>query len=146
MRGQLCVAITVMAFHRGFLDGPVHPLDLAVGPAVLALREPVLDPILAAAHVVHVGHPCRCRAISVARRIVELDAIVGDNSTNLVGNSLDPRDQEHGRRCPAGSGNEADEGKLSRLVDGDIEIQLAFAGAHLDYIDVDPQPLLVPRL
>jgi hypothetical protein len=82
----------MVAFDRGFLDRPVHPFDLAVGPGMLDLGEPMLDPVLAAAHVEHVGH-VGCRgAIGVARRKGELDAVIGQHRVDLVGYGLDQGD------------------------------------------------------
>ena len=61
--GQLRVAVVMVSFDGCFLDRPVHPFDLTVGPWVLDLGESVLDPVFVAAHVEHVGHPCGCRAV-----------------------------------------------------------------------------------
>jgi hypothetical protein len=71
---QLRVAIVMVSLDGCFLDCSVHPFDLAVGPWVLDLGEPVFDPVFVAAHVEHMGHPCGCRAVGVARREGELDA------------------------------------------------------------------------
>lgn len=40
---QLIMALIVEAPDGRILDGPVHPLDLAVGPRVPCLGRPVLD-------------------------------------------------------------------------------------------------------
>ncbi len=77
MRFELLVAIVVVAFDGGFLDGAVHPLDLTVCPWMLDLGQPVLDAILLATHVEHMRHVSGCGAICVAWREGELDAIVG---------------------------------------------------------------------
>jgi hypothetical protein len=45
---QLGMIVVVEAFDGGVLDGAVHSLDLAVGPGMLHLGEPVLDAILVA--------------------------------------------------------------------------------------------------
>lgn len=42
---QLCVIVVVEALDSGFLDGPVHPLDLSVGPGVLHLRQTMLNAV-----------------------------------------------------------------------------------------------------
>lgn len=65
---------------------PVHPLDLTVRPGVMGFGEAVLDAVLAAPRVEHVGHVAGGRAIGVARRVVELDAVVGQNRVDPVGN------------------------------------------------------------
>lgn len=56
--GQLRMAFVMVAFDGGLLYCSVHPFDLAVGPWVLDLGEPVFDLVFVAAHVEHVGHPC----------------------------------------------------------------------------------------
>src|SRR5882757_7022828 len=53
---ELPVAVVVIALDGGFLDCAVHALDLTVRPRVLDLGQPVLDAVLAAAHVEHMGH------------------------------------------------------------------------------------------
>lgn len=42
MRPELVVALVVEAFDGRLLDGPVHPLDLPVGPRMVRFGEPVL--------------------------------------------------------------------------------------------------------
>jgi hypothetical protein len=53
----------------------VHPLDLAVRPQMLDLGETVLDAVLAAAHVEYMRHVAGSRAIGIARRKNELNAV-----------------------------------------------------------------------
>ena len=86
---ELQVAVVVKAFDSGFFDRAVHPLDLAVCPRVLDLGETVLDAVLAAAHVEHMRHVAGSRAIGIARRKGELNAVVGENSMDFVGNGCD---------------------------------------------------------
>lgn len=40
---ELVVAVIVIAFNSGFLDGSVHPFNLTVGPWVFDFGQPVLD-------------------------------------------------------------------------------------------------------
>ena len=75
MRGQLGMAVIMVSFDGGLLDRPVHPFDLPDGPWMLDFGGAVLDPVFFAAHVEHVGHVGGGRAVSVARREGELDAI-----------------------------------------------------------------------
>jgi len=46
---ELLVAVVMVSFDGGFLDGPVHPFDLPVGPGMSHPCKPVLDAVLAAA-------------------------------------------------------------------------------------------------
>ena len=55
-RLELLMAVVVVALDGGLLDGAVHAFDLTVGPGMFDFGEPVLDAVLAAAHVEHVGH------------------------------------------------------------------------------------------
>ena len=69
------MAVVVVTFDSRFLDRSVHSLDLAVGPGMLDFGEPVFDPVLTATHVKHVRDVSGRRAIGVARRERELDAV-----------------------------------------------------------------------
>jgi hypothetical protein len=40
---KLIVAVVVIAFDRRFLDRPVHPLELTIGPGVPRFGQPMLD-------------------------------------------------------------------------------------------------------
>ena len=48
VRPELVVVFVVVAFDGRVLDGSVHPFDLAVGPRVARLGEPVIDVVLRA--------------------------------------------------------------------------------------------------
>ncbi len=54
---ELVMAVVVIAFDGGVLDGAVHSLDLSVGPGMVRLGEPVLDAVLAADLVEAVNAP-----------------------------------------------------------------------------------------
>ena len=55
MLAEPIVAVVMAALDGYLLDGAVHPLDLTAGPGMLHLGEAVLDAVLLAAHVEHVG-------------------------------------------------------------------------------------------
>lgn len=63
MRLELVVIVVVEAFHRRLLDRAVHAFDLPVGPRMLHLGQAVLDAVLAAAHVEHLGDVAGRRAV-----------------------------------------------------------------------------------
>jgi hypothetical protein len=93
--------------------------NLAIGPGMLDLGQPMFDPVLLAAHVEHVCRVSCRRAVRVARWESELDPTVGENCVDLVG---DGRDQsfEEGRggalsRLP----DRLDEGELAGAIDGE---------------------------
>ena len=94
---ELIVAVVVIALDGGFLDGSVHAFDLTVGPGVLDLGQSMLDAVLSATHLEHVRDVSRGRSVSVAGREGELDAVVGKDRMDLVGDCGDQRFEE-GRR------------------------------------------------
>ena len=89
VRLDLPVAVVVVALDGRFLDCAVHPFDLTVRPRVLPLGEPVLDAVLLAAHVEHVGDILRGWPVGVARREGKLDAVVGEDRVDLVGHGIE---------------------------------------------------------
>ncbi len=84
VRCQLSVAVVVVALDRRFLDRAVHAFDLAVGPGMPDLGQPVLDSVLAAAHVEHVRDVLGRWPIRVAGLEGELDAVVGQHRVYSV--------------------------------------------------------------
>ena len=86
MLGELLMAVIMKALDGRFFDGPVHPLDLPVGPGMVDLGEPMLDVVLATAHLEHVGGESGGWSVGVAGRQAELDAVVGQDDVDLVGN------------------------------------------------------------
>ncbi len=86
---ELIVSIVMVAFDGRFLDRAVHALDLAIGPGMLDLGQPMFDPILLAESIEHMSHVSCRRAICVARWESELDSIVGENRVDLVGDDRD---------------------------------------------------------
>lgn len=88
------MAVVMIPFDRRFLDGSVHPLDLAIRPGMLDLVQPVLNPVFSAVHVEHMRHAASGGAVSVARREGELNAVVGQRRMDLVGNGFNQTDQK----------------------------------------------------
>ena len=72
---ELLMAVIVVAFDGGFLNGPVHALHLPVGPWMPDFGQAVLNAIFLTPHVKHMGHVPGSRTISIARREGELDAV-----------------------------------------------------------------------
>ena len=134
---ELLVAVVMVSFDGGFLDGPVHPFDLAVGPGMLHFGKPVLDAVLTAAHVEHVRHVASGRAVGVARREGELDAVVRQDGVDLVGDRLDHPFQERGRRSPSGLLDQLHNSEFACAINGDIKVELAFGGLDLGDVDVE---------
>jgi hypothetical protein len=134
---QLLMVVVVITLHGRFLESAVHSLDLAVCPRMVRFGEPMLNAVFVAGTVEGVATPYRSRLGAVARQIGELDAVVGKDGVDLVGNGIDQSLQEahrHRRRCAA---VELGESELRGSVDRDEEIELAFRGADLGDVDVE---------
>ena len=56
MTSQLLVGL-VVALHSRFLERPVHSFDLAVGPGVVWLGEPMFDAVLSASSIERMAAP-----------------------------------------------------------------------------------------
>lgn len=59
---QLFVAVVVVAFDGGVLDGAVHPLDLTIRPRMVGFGQAMLDAVLAADPVEAMQAPAGGRA------------------------------------------------------------------------------------
>ena len=128
---ELIVSIVMVALDGRFLDRAVHALDLAIGPGMLDLGQPMFDAILLAAHIEHMCHVSCRRAIRVARGESELDPIVGENRVDLVGDSRDQSFEEGRGGGPSRLPDQLHEGELAGAIDGDVEVELAFSGLEL---------------
>lgn len=93
---ELIASIVIVALDDRFLDRAVHALDLAIGPGMLDLGQPMFDAISLVSRVEHMRHVSCRRTVDIAWREGELDPIVGEHRVDLVG---DGRDQsfEEGR-------------------------------------------------
>lgn len=63
---------------------------------MIGFRKTLLDIVLEASHLEHLGYVSRRRSVSVARRIAKLHAIVGQHGVDLVGYGLDQCDENVG--------------------------------------------------
>src|SRR6516164_2244687 len=137
VRLELGVLAIMVALNGGFLEGSVHPLDLAVGPGMVGLGQPVLDVICITKHVEHVDAPPSRGPEPVRRQVCELDAIVGEHGVDLVGDSFDQSFQEVGS-CPAiGLRMQLGVGPLRCPVDRHEQIELALLSSYLSNIEME---------
>ena len=134
---ELPVAVVMIALDGSFLDRAVHTFDLTIGPRMLDLGKSVLNAVLAAAHVKHMGHVPGRWAIGVARWKRELNAIVGEHGVNFVRNGFDQRRQEDGGGRSTGLLHKLYEGKFAGPVDRNIQVQLAFGGPYFGNVDME---------
>ena len=129
------MALVVEAFDGRVLDGAVHPLDLAVGPRMVRLGEPVLDVVCLADHVE--AHLTRPGGVAVARLLCELDAVVGQDRVNAVRHGFQQVFEELPRRAPVSLVDQSGNRELARAVDADEHVELAFGGLHLGDVHVE---------
>ena len=131
------MSIVMIALDGRFLDRAVHALDLAIGPGMLDLGQPMFDPVFLASHIEHMRHVSCRRAVRIARWEGELDPIVGKNRVDLIGDSRDQSLEEGRGRGPSRLPDQLHEGELAGAIDGDIEVELAFSGLELSDVDVE---------
>ena len=74
---ELVVAVVVITLDCRLFQGAVHALDLAIGPGMVRLRQPVLDAV-SAADLIEAVHTPACRgALAVLGQLGELDTVLG---------------------------------------------------------------------
>lgn len=149
MSTQLIVVFVVEPFHGRFLDRPVHPLHLAIGPRMVGLGESVLDAVRLADHVE--AHWPGVDGVPVPQLLCELNAIVGKNRVDLVGYGFEHVLQELPGCLSVRCRNQLGDSELGRPVDSHKEKELSFGGLHLGNVDVEeadgvPLELLPPGL
>lgn len=92
------MAFVMEAFDGCLFDGPVHSLDLTIGPGMLWLGEAVLDLVSGTGNVEGVCPEWRLvfnhlfdvrHGPAVSGGIGEVCAIVGKHGMHLVGNGFD---------------------------------------------------------
>src|SRR5258706_15829170 len=90
---ELIVAFIVVAADGRFLQGPVHSLDLTVCPRMIWLCKPVLDPVLAAAHIERADHVSRSWAVCISWREGKMNSGVRELCVDLIRKGLDKVEQ-----------------------------------------------------
>ncbi len=129
------MAVVMEPFDRRVLDGAVHPLDLAVGPWVVGLGQPVLNAVRLADYVE--AHRPGVEGVPVASLLGELTAIVGQDGVDLVRHGL----KQVLRELPGGLSvsrfNELSNCELGSPVNAHKEIELAFSRLHLGDVDME---------
>ena len=87
MRAQLIMAVVMVSFHCRLLDRSVHPLDLAIGPRMVWLGQPVFDPICFADHVE--AHLPRVCCVPVSGLLGELDDVISQDRVDAIWDYLE---------------------------------------------------------
>ena len=86
MAAKLIVAVIVIPFNRGVLDGAVHPFDLAIGPRMVRFGQAMFDPIGLTDQID--TQLAESKAVSVPRLLGELDAVVCQDRVDFVRHGL----------------------------------------------------------
>jgi hypothetical protein len=140
------MALVVEALDCGFLDGPVHSLNLAVGPRVLWFGQPMVDIASRAGEFKSVSTEERavCDGLfdlansqATAARYREVDTVIGENRMDFVGYGRDKMAKEFGGDLGGRFLMQLDKGEFRRSIDGDKEMELAFFGPHFGNVDVE---------
>ena len=129
------MAVVMEALDGRVLDGSVHPFDLAIGPGMVGLGQPVLNPVCLTNHVE--AHRPGIDGVPVPWLLRELDAVVGENGMDLVGHGLEHVLEELLGRLPVSRCNELGDRELGCPVDAHEEVELSLDGLHLGNVDVE---------
>jgi hypothetical protein len=77
---EVLMRLAIEFSDRGFFEGAVHALDLAIGPGVIGFGEAVPHPILLADAVENMRE-----GIVIAFAVGELDTVIGEHCMDLIG-------------------------------------------------------------
>ena len=129
----------MVAVNSGLFDRAVHAFDLAIGPGMLDLGQPVINVMVGASTLESMAPeqlsfcphlPNIDRRPTSPGRIGELNAIVVKNSVDGVGNRCNEIVEELLRDGICSLLVKLDISKLAGAVDGHEEMQLSFCGSH----------------
>jgi hypothetical protein len=146
MLAQLIVIVIMVAMDSSLLDRSVHAFDLAIGPWMLDLGQPVINVVSGASTLEcvtpeqlsfrsHLPDVRRCPALT--SWISELNAVVGEDRMDGVRNSINEIVQELLRDGSCSPHVKFNIGKLAGSVDGHEEMELAFCGSDFGNVDME---------
>ena len=87
MDAQLFMITLVIPLDCSVLDCSVHSLDLTVRSWMFGFKQPVLNPVCVTDHVK--THRPRLCCISILVLLRALDAIVGEDGLDVIGDGLE---------------------------------------------------------
>jgi hypothetical protein len=137
VRFELVMGVVEVSLDGGILDGSVHAFDLPVGPGMVGLGQPMLDPMKEAEPVEGMATEARGWSLPVLRQIGELDAVVGEHGVDAIRDCFDEGLEERGSGSHIGTLHQFHDGELRGAVDGDEQVELAFSGPHLGQVDME---------
>ena len=135
-----------MAMNGRLYDCKVHAFDLAVGPGMLDLGQPVINVVSGASTLEsmapeqlsfrsHLLDVRRCPALT--SWISKLNAVVSENRVDGVGNRCNKIVQELLRDGSCSPLVKFNMGKLDGPVDGHEKMKLAFCGSDFGNVDME---------
>jgi hypothetical protein len=77
---EVLMGLVIVFFDRGFLQGSIHALHLAIGPGMVGFGETVLDAIVLADAIEKM-----VEGILIAFAVSELHAVIGQHRVDFVG-------------------------------------------------------------
>ena len=126
MLSKLIVAVVVIAADSRFFERSIHAFDLAVGPWVIDLGQPVFNGKFAAGALKDV-----LEGVSVALSIDELNTVISEDGVNFIGDGVDQVSQELRRHQFPSLVVELSEGEFGCPVHGHKEIELPLFSSDL---------------
>ena len=145
MTAQLVMAVVVEAFDGRPLDGSVHPLDLSISPRMIGLCQAMLDAVALTRAIERMASEPRRWTVAVLRQVCELDAVVGQHDTDVIGDGLHQGVEKGRGGNGVGAVHELNEGELRGPVDADEEVGLASGGANFGDINVEEADRIAPE-
>lgn len=112
MGAHLSVVIVVIAFDGGLFDGPVHALDLAVGPRIIGPAQTVFDAMTAAGTRETMTAESGGKAFAILRQIGNLNPVISEHSMDAIRDRLDQGFQKCSGRAHVRTLDQLDKGKL----------------------------------
>ena len=146
MTAQLVMAVVVEAFDGRLLDGSVHPLDLSISPRMIGLCQAMLDAVALTRAIERMASEPRRWTVAVLRQVCELDAVVGQHDTDVIGDGLHQGVEKGRGGNGVGAVHELNAGQLRGPVDADEEVELAFGGANFGNINMEEADRIAPEL
>ena len=132
MTFELLMAIVMIAFNGCVLDGPIHSLDLAIGPGMLDLGEPVLNAMFKANPIKDM-----LEGEALLLLIGKLNAVVRQHNMNGIGNGSNEITQKlRGQHFTCLRMN-FDVDKLAGSINGNKEIELALGRLYFGNVDME---------
>ena len=78
---QVVMGVVVILFYSSLFERTVHPFHLAIGPGMVGLSQPMVNPMFITDAIKDM-----VEGVDIALPIRELDAVVGEYCVDRIGN------------------------------------------------------------